>query len=364
MRIESGRKGEIMQARESICIDGRIWDLHIHSNQCGSSGKELKSLSIPEYIDELATLFENRPNLDMISFTDHNSISIDLYKEYNGRSGLPKLLPGIEIDISLSPASNAKHLIVYFDAVNDTERLKPLAASLNQYLADNKTGPSNPLDINSLLDRLLNVKVPFVLSPHAMKQGKRAIDSDWHSMDSSDRDTYKYVDQFFSFWETSGKSSIAHAVEFLRQMDCDERVSVVAFSDSKTIEGLKSYLDNPHQYFRSLPNFMGLRMVGSDASRIRPEQESISNYDLGKYLGRVEFSDSIIYLSPGLNAIVGGRGSGKSILLDSIANHLDCSKCAPLPEGRIKFLSGRSISIHNLAGDEIQSGSFSFDYFN
>ena len=67
-----------------ICIRGKIWDLHIHSNQCFScTDPDLKSLSVSAYVEKLLDVLNAYEDLDMISFTDHNQISIVLLKGGN-----------------------------------------------------------------------------------------------------------------------------------------------------------------------------------------------------------------------------------------------------------------------------------------
>ena len=96
---------------------------------------------------------------------------------------------------------------------------------------------------------------------------------------------------------------------------------------------MKDYINNPHQYFRCLNSFKGLLLAGSDPDRIIYENEvrpssnpsekikliRLSN-DLKKINGNnlieIEFSDR-------LNVIVGGRGKGKSALLDAIVYSLN-----------------------------------------
>ena len=62
---------------------------------------------------------------------------------------------------------------------------------------------------------LASLNVELVLSPHAMKQGKRSIDDEWHAMEESLRkgEVKKYIDQFFCFWESSGSSQIHVSVK-------------------------------------------------------------------------------------------------------------------------------------------------------
>lgn len=235
-------------------------------------------------------------------------------------------------------------------------------------LQDRKVGSQKgqaPIYIYKLLDILSSLNVEFVLSPHAMKQGKRSIDDEWHAMEESIRkgEVKKYIDQFFCFWESSGSSQIHHATDFLKGMDTGERISIVAFSDSKDFKKLQRCLDEPCQFFNALPNFNGLKMAGSELSRITRKQFHVEEHDLGYYIGKISFEGQQVMLSPKLNAVIGGRGSGKSVLLDSVAASLS-SGPLPIPRQRYEFVSSFNVSASNMNGNPIEPGQFHFDYYN
>ena len=103
--------------------------------------------------------------------------------------------------------------------------------------------------------------------------------------------------------------------------------------------------------------------MGSEVTRISAEQNYIENSDLGSYIGSINFKNQEINLTPRLNAIIGGRGSGKSVLLDAIAN-----KIAPnhiyLRPGRRSFLDNFPIDIKAMSGVPIKTEQFTIDYFN
>ena len=62
-----------------ICTRGKVWDLHIHSNQCYSTtDEELKKLSVNDYVVQLIKVLEEYEALDMISFPAQNQICIAL----------------------------------------------------------------------------------------------------------------------------------------------------------------------------------------------------------------------------------------------------------------------------------------------
>ena len=159
-----------------ICTRGKIWDLHIHSNQCFScTDPDLKSLSASEYVEKLFEVFSAYEDLDMISFTDHNQISIDLYRAFYAAKSRIALLPGIEIDVSLEPNGISKHLVVYFDAMGDMDKLEKLANRLNAYLSERNVGSGNgklPVDIHSLLEELVGLNVHFCFEPACLETGK------------------------------------------------------------------------------------------------------------------------------------------------------------------------------------------------
>ena len=371
---------EVDASQRKVCLEGRIWDLHIHTQS-----DKLKNVSAKDYVAKLGKLFaeESYKNLDLVSFTDHNCINIEAYESFWSAQSRVALIPGVEIDTYLDEAAKdakegddagkikeSKHLIVYFDAVDDLETTKELASTLNEWLLAKAVGPDNPIYIATLLAKLINVchdaQTRFVLSPHAMKQnGKRnprGIDSVWNHLEEAEQkyEVSKYMDQFFCFWE-AGQSNVAKAIEFLKEIDNGSRVSVISFSDSKCLDDEKKFLNKPRQYFRALPSFNGLVMVGSERSRILGSPEAIPSQNQGSYLGSIEFDGCTIELSPQMNAIIGGRGTGKSVLLDSIAQCL--GKVFQIKREREEFLRKHNTMVKSMDGLSLNGSSFNCDFF-
>lgn len=351
---------------KNICLQSAVWDLHIHSNKCTKPDKELAKLSTEKYIDQLLSLFADYPALKMISFTDHNSISEEVYNEFSSRGSNVTLLPGIEIDMKLTETGDSKHLVVYFNYSVHDEGFGDFCKKINSIIQEHSVSDKNPILISTLLDRLIDTKVEFAISPHAMKQDSRAITWDWAVDGEDDPNIEKYIDQFFVLWETSGYSQVAFAVEYLKKINAEEKESIVAFSDSNNLKKLKAYLDAPHQYFASLPNFTGLKMVGSEVRRITRDPQGIDEQNRGKYIGHVVLEGDTICLSPKLNAIIGGRGSGKSVLLDRIAIALNQkrSESSIKDRDRIDFILSCTPEVFSLANQKIDNNIFNFEFFN
>lgn len=344
---------------EKLLNNSNIWDLHIHSCKCPKSSGEFQKMKVNEFVDHLLEIFKGHPDLSLISFTDHNHFSYEVYKEFYSRNSPIELVPGIEIDVKLPDVTDSKHLIFYFNIPR--EELEDFSEEINKYLFGNDS-----FEINDLLNFLISKQYEFIISPHAFKQGKRAINFDWNDEAKTNENAHKFLDQFFCFWETSGYSEIAKAIEFLNEFNKDGEISIISFSDSSNSSKLKKYLDCPPQYFKSLPNFKGIQLAGTDDSRILKTQKKLDLSNSGNIIGCIQINDQKIQLSDELNVIVGGRGSGKSLLLDNIALNIDNSvrEYSKLKDNRIKFLDTIPIKLYNIDNSEIALDSKKIDYFD
>jgi predicted ATPase len=357
-----------------IVMNGAVWDLHIHTCLCPKGSGEFsaidKSLStanrITKYLDMIVPIFKCHPELEMISFSDHNQISSEVYSAFNQRKTGIIAIPGIELDTCLMESGKIiveyKHLLFYFDDQKFVFGKHDVL--INKYIKDQlKTSPS--VDISLFLNFLITqVKVPFVIDPHFMKQGQRGIDYDWNDPEKAKNNIGLFTDQFFCFWESGGDSEIAKGEAFLLEFNQGQKISIIHFSDSNNTQTLKNYLESPPQYFNALPSFEGLRMAGSEIRRITKSRTVYPEKDFGRFIGSIRFKDGKeIKLSPRLNTIIGGRGSGKSLLLDSIYFETKDEKDEKtLRNDREKFIKEISFHAFSLSGKNI-SPSFNVDYY-
>ena len=362
-----------MKEEKRINIGSKIWDLHIHTSACPKGSNEFHGMEDEEFVRRLIEVFNNYSDLELFSFTDHNQISIEVYQEYMRQNGPIPFVVGAEIDVLLTDQSpKAKHLIVYFDIDMDSFSdciiyMKTINDYVNGKLKDNKKG----IPISELLGFLVEKKKKFILSPHAFKQNERAINSEWMDDEGNAKAT-KYMGQFFCFWEAAGLTEIERAKEFLNYIEKTDDIQMVAFSDSNNFNKMIKYLDKPHQYFRSLPSFRGVELVGTDDDRIVGKKQGIDQSNLGNVLSRIEFNGQVIQLSNCLNAIIGGRGAGKSILLDTLAYQLDQDKSKDgMDKDRVRFICSKekkkqrfTVNAYDASGEVIQPNVFKFDYYS
>lgn len=354
----------MINEEKSVCLESSVWDLHIHSCRCKKSSGDFRNLPIADYFNLLASIFASHSDLKMISFTDHNSIDPDIYKTAFSMSWNISVIIGVEVDTFLDNdyknANDIKHVIYYFD---------PEKFNIDKHceLINNELSKGPVLLVDFLNFLVTDIKVPFLISPHFMKQDKRGIDFNWTDESFTKNNIDKYIDQMFCFWETSSSINIHKAQQFLKDFDRDSKVSIIAFSDSSCKSKLEEYLNNPHQFFNALPSFEGMRMVGSDVRRISFHKEFIKSQDKPLFIGRVKQGESNqIIFSNKLNAVIGGRGTGKSLLIDGISLCLNRDKLIEREQtkDRLDYLSSLNYEVYDLNGNRLNGHDFKFEYFN
>lgn len=358
---------------DKILRKPNIWDLHIHTPLGTPTKKNYGGVSAEEFVDEIIKIYEAADKkIGMISFTDHNRINAEAYQVFQQKSNIA-IIPGIEVDIYLTENDkSSKHIIFYFEEI-ELDNIYDLKNLIEEYIDENTKVYFEPFVMH-----LIYNKKKFAVSPHAFKQDKRGIDFDWFDEVSADKGTNEFSGLFFPFWEAGGKSDICKAIEFLNEQYGEEEnmQAVIAFSDSADYEKLKKYIENPHQYFLCLNSFKGLLLAGSDKSRIIYEYEDRPQSNPSEKIKRVIISDDLkrlkknnrieLELSDRLNVIVGGRGKGKSALLDAIVYKIDEKKIENA--GRAAFVKKFDTQIINFNEVSLSSDTnivyFSQSYIN
>ena len=302
-----------------------VWDLHIHTPLGTPQKQNYGGISNAEFVEKLISIYNNSSfEIGMISFTDHNKINSEAYKIFQDKSEIA-IIPGIEMDIWLSSDSkDSKHIIFYFPEkwLIEIDTLK--------FVIEDFISKKSKVVFEEFVLYLASKKINFAISPHAFKQRKRGINYEWGDEQSAMIGTNKFCGLFFPFWEAGGETDIAKAIEFLKDQEEYNREieqAVIAFSDSADFEKIKSFIDHPHQFFLCLNSFKGLLLAGTDLSRIiyeweeRPinPSEKIKQIEISTDLKKkTNENKEVIEFSDRLNVIIGGRGKGKSSLLDAL----------------------------------------------
>lgn len=335
------------------------YDLHMHSfaSKHKDNGR-VKEMDAQSFADILINA-----GVEVFSVTDHNVFDSDFYsklKDYIKNKKI-RLIYGIELDVYVD-SINFFQMGAYFSPNVDMTKISPIIVELYK---DGK----KPL-LSEIIAKLFHLKTKFILIPEGNK-AKGIVDVLKHLDDISKDDIYKFAmykifsayDVRPSFneisqneWAANFYTHSVRADEILRDKIGQDRKTLLdnirkRIHDEDYIleddeKALYEYIVNYGSYFSYF--------TFSDWHNSEPYSPVLNNFIFGSYdtyfdsfemavldpksriirttdnevvipgniLGSVQFSmkgvQHPIQFSPGLNVIVGKRGSGKSLLLSVI----------------------------------------------
>ena len=297
----------------------RKWDLHFHTPS--SYDYKDKSVTNQKIIDILA---ENK--ISVVAITDHHTMDIARIQELQllGKDKGITVLPGIEFladargkdpihfigifsdtsnisyiwgqlknttNIKQIEGSNKKHNEVYCDLIDTMKLIKELGG-ITTIHAGSKTN-----NIENITNSL----------PHAIAQKEDIVD---------------LVDIYELGKVTDKEGYIKNVFP-----NIGKYIPMIIASDNHDI---KNYSLKENCWIKADPTFEGLKqIIYEPEERVRIQEEEPDFKEDKEIIDKVKFislnnkfSNEEIYLNPNLNVIIGGKSSGKSILLYSIAKTL------------------------------------------
>ena len=301
-------------------------DVHIHTSENPDSLNQ-------NY--DIDTLFVNIRKQaqgvhSLISLTDHNVINKQAYLNALAKCGNDiHLMLGVELHIHYIKETEAYHCHIFFKNKITEETIDKINGILQELYPQKqvkKTDTSIPT-----LDQIIYEfeGYDFVLLPHGGQSHatfNKAIPRGRRFDTMMERSVY--YNQFDGFTARS-EAGRDETDEYFKRLGINAFVNLVTCSDnydpSRYPEAKSSDADPliPTWMF-SEPTFEGFRLSLSERSRIvytkdKPESWS-ENIERVKY--KNEFLDIDVEFSSGLNVVIGGSSSGKTLLVDSISRKL------------------------------------------
>lgn len=311
-------------------------DFHIHSEF--SKYKDDYSLvkeGTISNIDKLVTKL-NENNINMVSITDHDFFSYDMYsalKKHEGEGTLQKVLPGVEFSVGFESLGETitVHIIVIFDD-KDTEKVKNIENILT--VTNNKINydGGNFFKEETFIKILNKIGLNVVLIAHQKQSvnSKKHNANDLNTLGEDKFDEFLKCEVFEALEFKSMKSGLFNnlfaieknkeyeIVRFITGSDCHQW-DVYPKHDSKESDDV----DFHFTYLKCLASFKGLCMALSDYSRISlsdslfsQDDKKITSIDL-----KIGSSNYSIPMSKGINVIIGDNSIGKSLLIHKISNY-------------------------------------------
>lgn len=313
------------------CNGARWWkcDLHAHSPASddygkGSSYKELHQLTPKDWL-----LSYMRAGVDCVAITDHNTgkwVNTLQHALQELREEMPEgyrelyLFPGVELTVN-----GGLHVLAIFDTDKTTTAISQLLAKVEYPGTEGKSDAETLKsfhDVVTIIDAVGGIALPAhadaengVLNTLQGNSLKQALESlELPALEVIDENVRSSLPNG-NYWALLSGSDAHHPLGYKADKGPGARFTWVKMSHP-TLEGLRlalmdgelSVIHHSRGAFID-PNAHGKFFIKSVA------------IDQAKYMGRSETFR--LQLNPWLNAIIGGRGTGKSSLLEFIRIALD-----------------------------------------
>lgn len=346
---------EFLNSKGSIW---RKWDLHVHSP---ASKLHNEFGSWEEYIDALESL----DDISVLGITDYYSIEGYLkvmeYKKAGRLNNIDLILPNVELRIdTVTSRERPINIHVIFspnivDQINDKffRELKyeyggsTLSCTDNDLIELGKmTKNSEISDIEALKEGMNQFKVSIDRLRYVFSQNKNIFENNVftvvankstdgvsgireNSMQMEQRKIYQFADAVFSSRPGDREFFIGKTPNHSKEKIIENYGSLkpcIHGSDAHKIEKICKPDMNRYTWIKADPSFNGLlQIIHEPEKRViiqenNPELKSDYNIiNSIRFIDSNEFTSEKIMLNSGLNTIIGGKSSGKSLLLYKIA---------------------------------------------
>mgnify|MGYP001773360488 CR=1 FL=1 len=317
-------------------------DFHLHSPGVNTfklpdginlSSQEDKKRLVKEYVERL-----RKAEIKIGAITDYNGIREDWFtaiKEEAEKEGII-IFPGTELDILFSGGKYGLHLIIVFDEKEDMEGINTFIHSLdknpqNKLFSEDRT--NRPLESRYELEELINeIRERYksnclIIFPHP-EQDKNGLFNTFNPSQSAKYLNLIKPDGIEYFTEETRK-------KLLSTNEINDsilnKIAILENSDPKSLDeiGTKKRGDKLRATYLKLSDFTlsALKLALHDPEvRVKLYEKPKMTFDRItriKINGTTFLKDIELPINPELNTFIGGRGVGKSAILESIRYCLD-----------------------------------------
>jgi len=367
---------EIMNSKGSVW---RKWDLHLHST--ASDGK----CSPEELIDE-----SMEKGIEVIALTDHHTVNnINEIKRLGKEKGI-NVISGIEFRTEYGQKSvhmiglfpdKFEEIILDETALNDLI-LVPLGLSKTEIIhAARSTGKTYSDENVAYKEGLLQVQVDFKKAAALIHKYGGLVSVHAGSKTNSFEEEMKH--------EGTGPknvSDLADSLGTVKEELLREYIDICEVRNSKEAPFYQETFNKPsivasdahdkneiarnYVWIKGEPTFEGLRQILFEPkNRVKiqvnePEQKNDYLVIDSLKVKHKDFGEQVIPFNQGLNTIIGGRSSGKSILLGCIARL--CGDSTTIKKDKLNYDAYIDSIVNNMSiewRDRSESGNRKIDFF-
>jgi len=294
-------------------------DLHIHTSDDPNILNQSYDLDLlKERVNETA---EGLPYL--ISFTDHNTINKPIYLK--AVEILENLLLGVELHVRNYDYQKPYHCHIYFNLKQIDALSIDAINSILDKLYPKKTFSPDDNTIPSLEEIMKQFdSYEFVLLPHGGQNHStfdKSIPRDVQFDNTLERSIYY---NHFDGFTARSNTGLDKTLEYFTRLGIKEFVNLVTASDNYSPQKYpNAKADDAAPFIRTWmlasPTFNGLRLSLSESSRLKYGDKPDLWAECIQYVQlKNDKIDIDATLTPGLNVVIGGSSSGKTLFVDSL----------------------------------------------
>jgi len=297
-------------------------DIHIHTSEDPNKINDSYDL---ELLIKKIKEFSGSSDF-LISLTDHNTINKKIYLDALKHE--INIILGVELHIKNYDNCPAYHCHIYFDLAEiSSEIIDDLNHKLN-FLYPSKTveklNPTIPT-----IEKIINTfdSYEFMLLPHGGQSHatfNTSIPNDVKLDTTLERNIYY---NHFEGFTARGDAGLEKTQEYFKRLGINDFVNLVTCSDNYNPAVYPNGKDkNPFKptWMLAKPTFNGLRLSLSEQSRLiySDEKPKVWSENIRSIKHSKENIEIDVELTSGLNVIIGGSSSGKTLLADSIVKSI------------------------------------------
>lgn len=323
-------------------------DIHIHTSD--NPNHLNQNYNIDLLLEKVKEISKGASTL--LSLTDHNTINKNAYIELCTKT--ENVLIGVELHIKNykdKPPYHC-HMIIDSEKINN-DLIDDLNSILDRLYPDKQVTPQT--ENIPTLENIINefAEYDFILLPHGGQSHStfdKSVPRDIKFDSTIERSIY--YNQFDGFTARDNRG-LDETQEYFKRLGIYGFVNLITCTDNykpNKYPNAKSDDAVPFipTWMFAKPTFNGLRLSLSDSDRLiySNEKPEIRYEHINKVYLENENVDIDISLTPGLNVVIGGSSSGKTLLVDSIF----CKSYNNFEESRYKALGVEDITIANPSG--------------
>lgn len=302
----------------------RKWDLHFHTPS--SYDYRDKSITNEKIIEVLS-----QNNISVIAITDHHIIDVERITELQilGKEKNITVLPGIEFRAELGGSESIHYIGVFSETLNK-QALQDIWTKLQSSCHITKTdiekiGGDANIQCDFKETSSLIHKLGGIVTVHAGTK-TNTFENITNSLPDKMAQKRELVKGYIDVFEL-GKEGDQHNYNEKVFPNLDLKLPMIICSDNHNIN---DYIIKQCLWIKSDPTFEGLKqIIYEPCERVRIQKEEPDFKEAKVLIDEVRFISNIkkfvlnpIRFNKNLNVIIGGKSSGKSILLYNIAKTL------------------------------------------